>query len=146
MYLPFLMERNEVRKMYYLRIYNSERVGSVVLPFEDIDSVIDYVLNQHKRMMEYLKSDNQKYQNVVSFWDKDKHDMTLKESMENFDFGIFTPMYISITYELTPEYNEERYSEKIVGEEVISWEIIKNYPLKQQEIIDLMIDPGRECD
>ena len=144
MYLPFLMERNEVRKMYYLHIYNSEREGSVVLPFKDTDLMIDYVLDQHKRMMEYLKSDNKKYQNVVSFWDKDKYNETLKEAMENFDFCVFKSMNITILYELTLEYNEEMHSERDKREEAIHWEIIKDYPLNKKEIVDLMIDPGRE--
>lgn len=45
-------------------------------------------------------------------------------------------MEITICYELTPEYNEEKHSEKTKRTEVIHWEIIKNYPLKEKEIVN----------
>ena len=53
-------------------------------------------------------------------------------------------MEITIFYELTPQYNEEKHSEKTKRTEVIHWEIIKNYPLKEKEIVNLMMNPDYE--
>ncbi|CUP51082.1 Uncharacterised protein [Anaerostipes hadrus] len=128
--------------MYYLSIYNSEKEGSIMLPFNnDLDSLVEYVVDQHERMMKLLKSDNKKYQRIRSFYDKNRCDESLAESIKNFDFGIFYSMNITITYELTPEYNEKMHSEMVEREETIHWEIMKKYPLKEKGIIDLMISP-----
>ena len=126
--------------MYYLRIYSSEKGGSVMLPFNnDLEALIAYVIDQYERMMKYLKSDNKKYQKIISFWDKNKSDETLEDSIKNFDFGIFQSMNVSINYQLTPEYNEKMHSEMVEREEVVYWEIMKKYPLKEKGIVDLML-------
>lgn len=128
--------------MYYLNIYKSEKDGSIMLPFNnDIESLIEYVVDQYERMMKHLKSDHNKYQKITSTWDKNIYDEPLKESIKNFSFGIFQSMNISIVYELTPEYNEKMHSEKVEREETIHWEIVKKYPLKEKGIIDLMTRP-----
>lgn len=128
--------------MYYLNIYKSEKDGSIMLPFNnDIESLIEYVVDQYERMMRHLKSDHNKYQKITSTWDKNIYDEPLKESIKNFSFGIFQSMNISIVYELTPEYNEKMHSEKVEREETIHWEIVKKYPLKEKGIIDLMTRP-----
>lgn len=128
--------------MYYLNIYKSEKDGSIMLPFNnDIESLIEYVVDQYERMMKHLKSDHNKYQKITSTWDKNIYDEPLKESIKNFSFGIFQSMNISIVYELTPEYNEKMHSEKVEREETIHWEIMKKYPLKEKGIIDLMTRP-----
>lgn len=128
--------------MYYLNIYKSEKDGSIMLPFNnDIESLIEYVVDQYERMMRHLKSDHNKYQKITSTWDKNIYDEPLKESIKNFSFGIFQSMNISIVYELTPEYNEKMHSEKVEREETIHWEIVKKYPLKEKGILDLMLRP-----
>lgn len=128
--------------MYYLRIYSSEKDGSIMLPFNnDLESLITYVVDQYERMMKHLKSDHNKYQKITSTWDKNIYDEPLKESIKNFSFGIFQSMNISIVYELTPEYNEKMHSEKVEREETIHWEIVRKYPLKEKGIIDLMTRP-----
>lgn len=128
--------------MYYLNIYKSEKDGSIMLPFNnDIESLIEYVVNQYERMMKHLKSDHNKYQKITSTWDKNIYDEPLKESIKNFSFGIFQSMNISIVYELTPEYNEKMHSEKVEREETIHWEIVRKYPLKEKGILDLMLRP-----
>lgn len=128
--------------MYYLNIYKSEKDGSIMLPFNnDIESLIEYVVDQYERMMKHLKSDHNKYQKITSTWDKNIYDEPLKESIKNFSFGIFQSMNISIVYELTPEYNEKMHSEKVEREETIHWEIVRKYPLKEKGIIDLMTRP-----
>lgn len=128
--------------MYYLNIYKSEKDGSIMLPFNnDIESLIEYVVDQYERMMKHLKSDHNKYQKITSTWDKNIYDEPLKESIKNFSFGIFQSMNISIVYELTPEYNEKMHSEKVEREETIHWEIVKKYPLKEKGILDLMLRP-----
>ena len=128
--------------MNYLNIYKSEKDGSIMLPFNnDIESLIEYVVDQYERMMKHLKSDHNKYQKITSTWDKNIYDEPLKESIKNFSFGIFQSMNISIVYELTPEYNEKMHSEKVEREETIHWEIVRKYPLKEKGIIDLMTRP-----
>lgn len=128
--------------MYYLNIYKSEKDGSIMLPFNnDIESLIEYVVDQYERMMKHLKSDHNKYQKITSTWDKNIYDEPLKESIKNFSFGIFQSMNISIVYELTPEYNEKMHSEKVEREETIHWEIVRKYPLKEKGILDLMLRP-----
>lgn len=128
--------------MYYLNIYKSEKDGSIMLPFNnDIESLIEYVVDQYERMMKHLKADHNKYQKITSTWDKNIYDEPLKESIKNFSFGIFQSMNISIVYELTPEYNEKMHSEKVEREETIHWEIVKKYPLKEKGILDLMLRP-----
>lgn len=128
--------------MYYLNIYKSEKDGSIMLPFNnDIESLIEYVVDQYERMMKHLKSDHNKYQKITSTWDKNIYDEPLKESIKNFSFGIFQSMNISIVYKLTPEYNEKMHSEKVEREETIHWEIVRKYPLKEKGIIDLMTRP-----
>lgn len=128
--------------MYYLRIYSSEKDGSIMLPFNnDIESLIEYVVDQYERMMKHLKSDHNKYQKITSTWDKNIYDEPLKESIKNFSFGIFQSMNISIVYELMPEYNEKMHSEKVEREETIHWEIVRKYPLKEKGILDLMLRP-----
>mgnify|MGYP000053630748 FL=1 len=128
--------------MYYLNIYKSEKDGSIMLPFNnDIESLIEYVVDQYERMMRHLKSDHNKYQKITSTWDKNIYDEPLKESIKNFSFGIFQSMNISIVYELTPEYNEKMHSEKVEREETIHWEIVRKYPLKEKRILDLMLRP-----
>lgn len=113
-----------------------------MLPFNnDIESLIEYVVDQYERMMKHLKSDHNKYQKITSTWDKNIYDEPLKESIKNFSFGIFQSMNISIVYELTPEYNEKMHSEKVEREETIHWEIVRKYPLKEKGIIDLMTRP-----
>ena len=99
--------------MYYLHIYNSEKEeGSIVLPFEDMQPMINFVVDQYQKTIKRLKTNNKKYQKITSTWDKNKYDETLEESIKNFEFGIFCSMEITICYELTPEYNEEKHSEK----------------------------------
>lgn len=128
--------------MYYLRIYSSEKDGSIMLPFNnDLESLIEYVVDQYERMMKHLKSDHNKYQKITSTWDKNIYDEPLKESIKNFSFGIFQSMNISIVYELTPEYNEKMHSEKVEREETIHWKIVRKYPLKEKGILDLMLRP-----
>lgn len=128
--------------MYYLNIYKSEKDGSIMLPFNnDIESLIEYVVDQYERMMKHLKADHNKYQKITSTWDKNIYDEPLKESIKNFSFGIFQSMNISIVYELTPEYNEKMHSEKVEREETIHWEIVRKYPLKEKGILDLMLRP-----
>ena len=128
--------------MFYLIIYKSEKDGSIRLPFNnDIESLIEYVVDQYERMMRHLKSDHNKYQKITSTWDKNIYDEPLKESIKNFSFGIFQSMNISIVYELTPEYNEKMHSEKVEREETIHWEIVRKYPLKEKRILDLMLRP-----
>lgn len=128
--------------MYYLRIYSSEKDGSIMLPFNnDLESLIEYVVDQYERMMKHLKSDHNKYQKITSTWDKNIYDEPLKESIKNFSFGIFQSMNISIVYELTPEYNEKMHNEKVEREETIHWEIVRKYPLKEKGILDLMLRP-----
>lgn len=128
--------------MYYLRIYSSEKDGSIMLPFNnDLESLIEYVVDQYERMMKHLKSDHNKYQKITSTWDKNIYDEPLKESIKNFSFGIFQSMNISIVYELMPEYNEKMHSEKVEREETIHWEIVRKYPLKEKGILDLMLRP-----
>lgn len=131
--------------MYYLHIYNSEKEeGSIVLPFEDMQPMINFVVDQYQKTIKRLKTNNKKYQKITSTWDKNKYDETLEESIKNFEFEIFCSMEITICYELTPEYNEEKHSEKTKRTEVIHWEIIKNYPLKEKEIVNLMMNPDYE--
>lgn len=134
--------------MYYLHIYNSEKEeGSIVLPFKDMQpmiTMINFVVDQYQKTIKRLKTNNKKYQKITSTWDKNKYDETLEESIKNFEFGIFCSMEITICYELTPEYNEEKHSEKTKRTEVIHWEIIKNYPLKEKEIVNLMMNPDYE--
>ena len=66
--------------MYYLNIYKSEKDGSIMLPFNnDIESLIEYVVDQYERMMKHLKSDHNKYQKITSTWDKNIYDEPLKE-------------------------------------------------------------------
>lgn len=49
--------------MYYLRIYSSEKDGSIMLPFNnDLESLITYVVDQHERIIRYLESNNKKYE------------------------------------------------------------------------------------
>ena len=129
--------------MYYLRIYSSEKDGSIMLPFNnDIESLITYVVDQHERIIRYLESNNKKYEKIAFIWDKDRYDETLEVSIRNFDFGIFQSMNVQIFYDLTPEYDKEMHSEeRIDRREVIHLEIMKKYPLKEKGIIDLMTRP-----
>ena len=77
--------------MYYLRIYSSEKDGSIMLPFNnDLESLITYVVDQHERIIRYLESNNKKYEKIAFIWDKDRYDETLEVSIRNFDFGIFS--------------------------------------------------------
>lgn len=129
--------------MYYLRIYSSEKDGSIMLPFNnDLESLITYVVDQHERIIRYLESNNKKYEKIAFIWDKDRYDETLEVSIRNFDFGIFQSMNVQIFYDLTPEYDKEMHSEeRIDRREVIHLEIMKKYPLKEEGIIDLMTRP-----
>lgn len=129
--------------MYYLRIYSSEKDGSIILPFNnDLESLITYVVDQHERIIRYLESNNKKYEKIAFIWDKDRYDETLEVSIRNFDFGIFQSMNVQIFYDLTPEYDKEMHSEeRIDRREVIHLEIMKKYPLKEKGIIDLMTRP-----
>lgn len=129
--------------MYYLRIYSSEKDGSIMLPFNnDLESLITYVVDQHERIIRYLESNNKKYEKIAFIWDKDRYDETLEVSIRNFDFGIFQSMNVQIFYDLTPEYDKEMHSEeRIDRREVIHLEIMKKYPLKGEGIIDLMTRP-----
>lgn len=129
--------------MYYLRIYSSEKDGSIMLPFNnDLESLITYVVDQHERIIRYLESNNKKYEKIAFIWDKDRYDETLEVSIRNFDFGIFQSMNVQIFYDLTPEYDKEMHSEeRIDRREVIHLEITKKYPLKEKGIIDLMTRP-----
>ena len=129
--------------MYYLRIYSSEKGGSIMLPFNnDLESLITYVVDQHERIIRYLESNNKKYEKIAFIWDKDRYDETLEVSIRNFDFGIFQSMNVQIFYDLTPEYDKEMHSEeRIDRREVIHLEIMKKYPLKEKGIIDLMTRP-----
>lgn len=129
--------------MYYLRIYSSEKDGSIMLPFNnDLESLITYVVDQHERIIQYLESNNKKYEKIAFIWDKDRYDETLEVSIRNFDFGIFQSMNVQIFYDLTPEYDKEMHSEeRIDRREVIHLEIMKKYPLKEKGIIDLMTRP-----
>ena len=129
--------------MYYLRIYSSEKDGSIMLPFNnDLESLITYVVDQHERILRYLESNNKKYEKIAFIWDKDRYDETLEVSIRNFDFGIFQSMNVQIFYDLTPEYDKEMHSEeRIDRREVIHLEIMKKYPLKEKGIIDLMTRP-----
>ena len=129
--------------MYYLRIYSSEKDGSIMLPFNnDLESLITYVVDQHERIIRYLESNNKKYEKIAFIWDKDRYDETLEVSIRNFDFGIFKSMNVQIFYDLTPEYDKEMHSEeRIDRREVIHLEIMKKYPLKEKGIIDLMTRP-----
>ena len=129
--------------MYYLRIYSSEKDGSIMLPFNnDLESLITYVVDQHERIIRYLESNNKKYEKIAFIWDKDRYDETLEVSIRNFDFGIFQFMNVQIFYDLTPEYDKEMHSEeRIDRREVIHLEIMKKYPLKEKGIIDLMTRP-----
>ena len=129
--------------MYYLRIYSSEKDGSIMLPFNnDLESLITYVVDQHERIIRYLESNNKKYEKIAFIWDKDRYDETLEVSIRNFDFGIFQSMNVQIFYDLTPEYDKEMHSEeRIDRKEVIHLEIMKKYPLKEKGIIDLMTRP-----
>ena len=129
--------------MYYLRIYSSEKDGSIMLPFNnDLESLITYVVDQHERIIRYLESNNKKYEKTAFIWDKDRYDETLEVSIRNFDFGIFQSMNVQIFYDLTPEYDKEMHSEeRIDRREVIHLEIMKKYPLKEKGIIDLMTRP-----
>ena len=129
--------------MYYLRIYSSEKDGSIMLPFNnDLESLITYVVDQHERIIRYLESNNKKYEKIAFIWDKDRYDETLEVSIRNFDFGIFQSMNVQIFYDLTPEYDKEMHSEeRIDRREVIHLEIMKKYPLKEKGIIDLMTRP-----
>lgn len=129
--------------MYYLRIYSSEKYGSIMLPFNnDLESLITYVVDQHERIIRYLESNNKKYEKIAFIWDKDRYDETLEVSIRNFDFGIFQSMNVQIFYDLTPEYDKEMHSEeRIDRREVIHLEIMKKYPLKEKGIIDLMTRP-----
>lgn len=129
--------------MYYLRIYSSEKDGSIMFPFNnDLESLITYVVDQHERIIRYLESNNKKYEKIAFIWDKDRYDETLEVSIRNFDFGIFQSMNVQIFYDLTPEYDKEMHSEeRIDRREVIHLEIMKKYPLKEKGIIDLMTRP-----
>lgn len=129
--------------MYYLRIYSSEKDGSIMLPFNnDLESLITYVVDQHERIIRYLESNNKKYEKIAFIWDKDRYDETLEVSIRNFDFGIFQSMNVQIFYDLTPEYDKEMHSEeRIDRREVIHLEIMKKYTLKEKGIIDLMTRP-----
>lgn len=129
--------------MYYLRIYSSEKDGSIMLPFNnDLESLITYVVDQHERIIRYWESNNKKYEKIAFIWDKDRYDETLEVSIRNFDFGIFQSMNVQIFYDLTPEYDKEMHSEeRIDRREVIHLEIMKKYPLKEKGIIDLMTRP-----
>lgn len=129
--------------MYYLRIYSSEKDGSIMLPFNnDLESLITYVVDQHERIIRYLESNNKKYEKIAFIRDKDRYDETLEVSIRNFDFGIFQSMNVQIFYDLTPEYDKEMHSEeRIDRREVIHLEIMKKYPLKEKGIIDLMTRP-----
>lgn len=129
--------------MYYLRIYSSEKDGSIMLPFNNnLESLITYVVDQHERIIRYLESNNKKYEKIAFIWDKDRYDETLEVSIRNFDFGIFQSMNVQIFYDLTPEYDKEMHSEeRIDRREVIHLEIMKKYPLKEKGIIDLMTRP-----
>lgn len=129
--------------MYYLRIYSSEKDGSIMLPFNnDLESLIEYVVDQYERIIRYLESNNKKYEKIAFIWDKDRYDETLEVSIRNFDFGIFQSMNVQIFYDLTPEYDKEMHSEeRIDRREVIHLEIMKKYPLKEKGIIDLMTRP-----
>ena len=129
--------------MYYLRIYSSEKDGSIMLPFNnDLESLITYVVDQHERIIRYLESNNKKYEKIAFIWDKDRYDETLEVSIRNFDLGIFQSMNVQIFYDLTPEYDKEMHSEeRIDRREVIHLEIMKKYPLKEKGIIDLMTRP-----
>lgn len=129
--------------MYYLRIYSSEKDGSIMLPFNnDLESLITYVVDQHERIIRYLESNNKKYEKIAFIWDKYRYDETLEVSIRNFDFGIFQSMNVQIFYDLTPEYDKEMHSEeRIDRREVIHLEIMKKYPLKEKGIIDLMTRP-----
>lgn len=129
--------------MYYLRIYSSEKDGSIMLPFNnDLESLITYVVDQHERIIRYLESNNKKYEKIAFIWDKDRYDETLEVSIRNFDFGIFQSMNVQIFYDLTPEYDKEMHSEERIDRRaVIHLEIMKKYPLKEKGIIDLMTRP-----
>ena len=129
--------------MYYLRIYSSEKDGSIMLPFNnDLESLITYVVDQHERIIRYLESNNKKYEKIAFIWDKDRSDEPLEVSIRNFDFGIFQSMNVQIFYDLTPEYDKEMHSEeRIDRREVIHLEIMKKYPLKEKGIIVLMTRP-----
>ena len=125
--------------MYYLRIYSSEKDGSIMLPFNnDLESLITYVVDQHERIIRYLESNNKKYEKIAFIWDKDRYDETLEVSIRNFDFGIFQSMNVQIFYDFDKEMHSE---ERIDRREVIHLEIMKKYPLKEKGIIDLMTRP-----
>lgn len=73
--------------MYYLHIYNSEKEeGSIVLPFEDMQPMINFVVDQYQKTIKRLKTNNKKYQKITSTWDKNKYDETLEESIKNYEF------------------------------------------------------------
>lgn len=110
--------------------------------YNDLESLITYVVDQHERIIRYLESNNKKYEKIAFIWDKDRYDETLEVSIRNFDFGIFQSMNVQIFYDLTPEYDKEMHSEeRIDRREVIHLEIMKKYPLKEKGIIDLMTRP-----
>ena len=51
--------------MYYLHIYNSEKEeGSIVLPFEDMQPMINFVVDQYQKTIKRLKTNNKKYQKI----------------------------------------------------------------------------------
>ena len=96
--------------MYYLRIYSSEKDGSIMLPFNnDLESLITYVVDQHERIIRYLESNNKKYEKIAFIWDKDRYDETLEVSIRNFDFGILRhhePRLAIFGYLLMPELHK----------------------------------------
>lgn len=52
--------------MYYLHIYNSEKEeGSIVLPFEDMQPMINFVVDQYQKTIKRLKTNNKKYQKIT---------------------------------------------------------------------------------
>lgn len=53
--------------MYYLHIYNSEKEveGSLVLPFENMQPMINFVIDQYQKTIKRLKTNNKKYQKIT---------------------------------------------------------------------------------
>lgn len=128
--------------MYILKVHNSEKDHSIVVPFSDRENVINDLKDQYQTILSRLQAEKEDYIHIKENWNDDYKSM--EECLDAFLSHETTSLYVSIQYQLSPELNQELHSEKIPRDEVISWEIFSKLQTCDKEVIKLMIDPRYE--
>lgn len=128
--------------MYILKVHNSEKDHSIVVPFTSKESAITCLKDQYQEMTTRFKKNKRNYLRFDGSWNSDYK--SLEEYFEAFLLNQETSLYLSIQYLISSELNEKLHSENIPREEVISWEINPQLRTTDPEVMKLMIDPRYE--